>query len=139
VIESEAGLDVDRSVVVLPAFPSSVSQARHFLAIHAVGNADATLVVSEMVTNALVHCDGEVRLTIAMNPGCLRIEVWDGDGAAMPQLREVQLDREGGRGLHIMQAVCSAWGYHRDGTGKTVWAEMGWVPTATPPSSRGNW
>jgi anti-sigma regulatory factor (Ser/Thr protein kinase) len=127
VSEPRAALGCDRvDCLVLPWLASSVAQARGFVAHHVgrLDTEDATLVASEMVTNGLVHGQGEIRLTVATGPGCVRIEVWDG-AAAVPHLREVKLCREGGRGLHIMQAVCAAWGFHRDGPGKTVWAEIG--------------
>src|SRR3954467_4028327 len=94
--------------VALPAHPVSVPAARH--AIHEtlgdVPAADvAELVVSELVTNAIVHAQKECHLRVLRQDGSLRIEVTDpspeqpAPGPALPGGLE-----EEGRGLRIVQA-----------------------------------
>jgi anti-sigma regulatory factor (Ser/Thr protein kinase) len=81
----------------------------------------ARVVVSELVTNALQHGNGEITLRVVMD-GTLRIEVTDSAVRSMAELREP--DENGGRGLHIVDAHALAWGCTPDGTFKTVWAVL---------------
>ncbi|MFJ3674008.1 ATP-binding protein [Streptomyces sp. NPDC090106] len=71
---------------------------------------EALLVVSELLTNALVHSGtSEVSLVLAVRDGFLVITVVDGmPGAA--QLKEAGDDAESGRGLELVAAVAKACG-----------------------------
>jgi anti-sigma regulatory factor (Ser/Thr protein kinase) len=89
---------------------------------------DARLVVSELVTNAVVHAGdsgGALQLDVrADQNGCLYIAVIDASSAA-PVVRELTGDGEDGRGLHIVQQLGARWGVEPDGEGgKRVWIEL---------------
>jgi len=84
----------------------------------------ATLVVSELVTNAIRAswpCDASQAITmwLSANHENVVIEVWDGS-AEMPAPRPG--DDEGGRGLAIVAALSQSWGVYPDRHGKIVWA-----------------
>ncbi|MDW4903842.1 ATP-binding protein [Streptomyces sp. ADMS] len=93
---------------------------------------DAALVVSELMTNALLHGSIRgrlirVRLTVTTS---LRVEVSDPRAERMPCPREVADDDQFGRGLLLVGALAGQWGVGpREGVGKTVWAEWGLVVT----------
>ncbi|MDT0267957.1 ATP-binding protein [Streptomyces sp. DSM 44915] len=94
---------------------------------------DLTLVVSELVTNAIVHgktAQGrEVLLTFDLTPFHLRVEVRDsGDGCPRRQGGGVNGDSETGRGLDVVEAITSRWGVAERVIGKTVWAELALNP-----------
>ncbi|KOV58219.1 hypothetical protein ADK64_37195 [Streptomyces sp. MMG1121] len=91
----------------------------------------AELLVSELVTNALRHTRGPLRLNLQVRRGRLRCEVEDTDSAA-PVRRVVDTDAEGGRGMELLDLLAEAWGGTRTATGKTVWFEL---PAKTPPSA----
>ncbi|MEV8543660.1 ATP-binding protein [Streptomyces sp. NPDC051572] len=77
---------------------------------------DATLVVSELVTNAVKHGRGRpVGLRVRRLAHELRIEVTDGTPTPA-RLRSAGLDDENGRGLLLVAAVADKWGVSRDGT-----------------------
>jgi hypothetical protein len=83
---------------------------------------DAGLVVSELVTNAVVRSD-TVELRLVLVGGVLRIEV--GDAArGDPDVAEQTPDRIGGRGMAIVTAVSAAWGIGPSPKGKVVWAAL---------------
>lgn len=84
----------------------------------------ALLVVSELVTNAVMHgaCD-VTDLELRHDEGTLTIAVWD-PGADEVVVRDLDHDRVGGLGLHVMDRVASAWGVDLLGGGKTVWAVL---------------
>jgi anti-sigma regulatory factor (Ser/Thr protein kinase) len=86
----------------------------------------AELLVSELVTNALVHTASRFRLTLTAAHGVLRCEVSDTD-RRIPRVWEtgVTEDRESGRGMFLVDALAERWGCHRDGPGKTIWFELG--------------
>lgn len=108
-----------------------VRQARHLMRewlsdwdLAAVDD-QAQLLLSEIVTNALVHADSEVDVRIRRYPDCLRVEVRDSDphpAINVGRLGEAQA--EGGRGMMIVAALASAWGNSSSGRGKTVWFEL---------------
>ena len=86
--------------------------------------ADAVVVVSELVTNAIVHAPTPGELRLSLLPDVLRVAVTDA-GAGAPEPRHASSTREGGRGLYLVNALTSAWGMEPlpDG-GKVVWAEI---------------
>lgn len=84
---------------------------------------DVTLVVSEMVTNAVRHASPPVALEIQAEGGRVHIAVRDGSPDA-PQPRAAPTDAEGGRGLLLVDLLCEDHGVQADPPGKTVWATL---------------
>lgn len=85
---------------------------------------DAQLVVSELVTNAVVHAGRRCELGIAFRSGSLRVEVSD-EGAGGPEVQAASETSEHGRGLLLVSAMTDAWGVEpRLAGGKVVWAEL---------------
>jgi CheY-like chemotaxis protein len=115
---------------------TSAARARRFVeeqctawGFHAVLD-DALLVVSELVTNAVVHGESEAELRLIPGQGILRIEVAD-DGEAAPDPRLAGDDDEHGRGLLLISVLSTAWGTEAaPGGGKVVWADL---PVANEP------
>ncbi|QNP66497.1 SpoIIE family protein phosphatase [Streptomyces genisteinicus] len=109
--------------------PDAVMHARRFTArtLRSWGvreEADAALlVVSELVTNAIAHTRGEVRLHLALSSDRLRVAVSDASPRS-PVKPQVEWDSTGGRGLLIVEATTSAWGAVPLSGGKQVWAEI---------------
>ncbi|MEU6145931.1 ATP-binding protein [Streptomyces sp. NPDC047081] len=81
------------------------------------------LLVSELVTNALLHSRSRFRLTLSAAHGVLRCEVTD-SGRRIPRVVEAGTS-ESGRGMFLVDALALRWGCHQDGPGKTVWFELG--------------
>jgi signal transduction histidine kinase len=84
---------------------------------------DAELIVSELVTNAIDADCGGAQLTVTVEAGVVRIEVED-DASGLPQPADAGSNDERGRGLAIVAALSTRWGYERLGRGKRVWAEL---------------
>ncbi|WP_435228316.1 ATP-binding protein [Streptomyces sp. Tue6028] len=83
----------------------------------------AELLVSEVVTNALCHTRGPLRLNLQVRGSRLRCEVEDTDPAG-PVRRFVDVDDEGGRGIELLDLLTDAWGTSDTATGKTMWFEL---------------
>ena len=81
------------------------------------------LLVSELVTNAVIHASSAPRLEVALLPDRVRVEVQD-DDPALPARRVPDEDRPGGRGLLLLDGVASSWGAEPRGDGKVVWFEV---------------
>ncbi|MEV0277218.1 ATP-binding protein [Streptomyces sp. NPDC050610] len=134
----------------LAAVGSAVSMSRHFMRLtlgkwHARSiEGDATLVVSELVTNAVkatgvldrrptwleLETMNLVTVRLVGLDASVVIEVWD-TSKEMPVLQKADDDTEGGRGLLLVQETTKCWGSYRTSRGKLVWAEIT-VPEATP-------
>ena len=84
---------------------------------------DATLVVTELVTNAVVHGDSSFRLQLSRTSGAFRIEVVD-EGEGTPEPQPQDMEAEGGRGIMLVDAMASSWGVESVPSGKVVWAEI---------------
>ena len=84
---------------------------------------DLTLVVSELVTNAVVHGAGDVSLALTVDGDAVRIEVAD-EEPTLDRPAPADLDVESGRGLMLVSRVARSWGVRREGHGKTVWADL---------------
>ncbi|WP_255113927.1 MULTISPECIES: ATP-binding protein [Streptomyces] len=126
--------DVRRFAFELPARAESVARARRLatdrLAIWEVAGDvcdTAELVVSELFTNAVVHtASGRVVCELRDRGEHVRIAVHDeGCRVTGPRLRSAERE-ECGRGLLLVDAMCSAWGTHdaRHGAGRVVWADL---------------
>lgn len=85
------------------------------------------LVVTEMVTNAVLHAATPSELRLRYADGVLRIEVADGNPSP-PRPRPATAGDESGRGLLLIETLSQAWGCDAADSGKVVWAEL----TASP-------
>ena len=124
----QAGLGADVRTT-LPATVESAHQARTWarglLPRWGVDEAagDVLLVLSELVTNAVRHGRGEVRVRMAREPHLVRIEVADDDPTPM-RGRRFRSTRTSGRGLVLVSTICAQWGVDYEPDGKTVWADV---------------
>ncbi|MGF1427918.1 SpoIIE family protein phosphatase [Kitasatospora sp. LaBMicrA B282] len=82
----------------------------------------AELLVSELVTNALVHAQHPQRLRLYRDR-MLTLEVADA-GRSAPRLRPAGSEDEGGRGMHLINELAHRWGSRPTKEGKVVWAEL---------------
>lgn len=81
------------------------------------------LVVSELVTNAVLYGHGASSLLLRLSGDRITVEVAD-RSAVLPLTRPADDDAEIGRGMHIISAVTTDRGVRPDGTGKIVWCEL---------------
>jgi anti-sigma regulatory factor (Ser/Thr protein kinase) len=118
--------------LTVPGERQEVSRARGFVTrtlagagLPEVDSDAATLLTSELVTNAILHTasgrpGGTVSVVILGLPGGALIEVADGGSAGMPVVKGDALAGEG-QGHYLVQQMASQWGYRRDQAGTTVW------------------
>jgi anti-sigma regulatory factor (Ser/Thr protein kinase)/anti-anti-sigma regulatory factor len=86
----------------------------------------AVLLASELVTNAVVHSQGPVRLRLELHQERLHLAVYDQSPRLLALATEPgDLEAEGGRGLLIIDQLASAWGVHPSpGGGKAIWCVL---------------
>jgi len=86
---------------------------------------DAMLLVTELVTNAVLH--GEPPLTVAVECRELALEIRVRDsGADLPLIRTTSVEDESGRGMLLLSSVAADWGVERmPAGGKEVWFQLG--------------
>lgn len=82
-----------------------------------------TLLVSELVTNAVVHARSEVEVSVRLLPDAVRIEVADNEPTA-PVLRHADGTDTGGRGMELVDSLARAWGIDERDDGKSIWFEL---------------
>lgn len=125
------------SVQMLPYTASSVGVARRRLlgdladaGVHEATACDASLILSELISNALRHASplpgGTVRVSWRLRGDCVEIAVGDGGGPTAPVVNRPAAGALGGRGLGIVDRLSLRWGVHtrQDGGETTVWAEL---------------
>ena len=81
------------------------------------------LLVSELVTNAVMHARSSAELHVDLGTSMLRVEVID-RGDRLPMLSSPEDDAESGRGLQMIRQLTDRFGWTRLSTGKSVWFEM---------------
>ena len=126
--------------LTIPGRPEQVATARAFVArtlsSHQIG-ADydaATLLTSEIVTNAIQHTKsgvdgGTVTIVVIDVPHGVLVEIID-DGSAGTPVVKGDLYAAEGHGLFLVQHLAAQWGYLRDPAGTTVWFHL---PAADQP------
>lgn len=82
------------------------------------------LLVSEVVTNVVLHAGTPGELVIERRDGSVRIEVHDGAGQ-MPQRKAYGDEASTGRGLALVELLADDWGADPTDAGKCVWFEVG--------------
>ncbi len=159
---------LDERSEVLPGEPASVGRARRMVSgtleswgLDALVD-DASLLVSEVVTNAVLHAGTEVVVSIRRHGSGVRIEVADGS-PVVPTRRRYHGDAVTGRGLQILESTASNWGTTTSsgggggggggggdgggggGGGKVVWFDLGEPVTGASdgegphPAPAGKW
>ncbi|MFD6531900.1 ATP-binding protein [Streptomyces sp. NPDC060184] len=88
------------------------------------------LLISELVTNAVVHTGCPAVLRMLFGPtgapgagGTVRVEVADAS-ARPPKQRHAEGDDTNGRGLELVDGLADRWGWMPEGTGKQIWCEV---------------
>jgi DNA-binding NarL/FixJ family response regulator len=119
---------VERVSTELPTDPAAVGTARRWvrelLAPSVVEELDVVeLLVSELVTNAIVHASSAPRVEVELGRDRIRVAVYDADPTP-PARRTPDLDRVGGRGLLLLDQLADRWGSEPSGSGKVVWFEV---------------
>jgi len=119
------------AVVVLAADGAAPRAGRHHLIVvcRALGTAPevvevALVLVSELVTNAVLHGRSSPRLSVKTGTGgALYVGVGD-DDSRHPVLQDDDEQALGGRGLRLLDGLASRWGVRPDPPGKIVWFEL---------------
>jgi signal transduction histidine kinase len=123
--------------------PEAAYQARQFVASAiapwtTIGDREiAVLLVSELVTNAVVHAQTVIDVEVSIDGSVVHVEVRD----RRPDRPIVRGDgpEEHGRGLKILDGLATAWGTTSDGHTKTVWFDLTFGPRyAQPRHGRGS-
>jgi anti-sigma regulatory factor (Ser/Thr protein kinase) len=120
---------VDYAALTLPAEPRSASLARRFVTETLTDwdadgfTWDASVIVSELTTNAVLHARTRFTVTLSLLADVLRIEVADGS-TRVPIPRDYGRQATTGRGLAMLGALTRAHGVHATHEGKTVWCEL---------------
>jgi anti-sigma regulatory factor (Ser/Thr protein kinase) len=130
-------VSVRQKELELPFTPEAVPRARSVVRDLASGMwaqaiEDAELMVSEIVTNAVLHGAPTLRITVAVEDDELMVRVADGGGTWATTAGPTAPDAPSGRGLQIVDLLSTDWGVDVRPTsrGKTVWFSVRAQPEA---------
>jgi hypothetical protein len=79
--------------------------------------------VTELVTNAILHARTVVQVCLERRDEIVRVEVRDGS-PIRPALRDHGLHATTGRGLALVSRLAATWGVDVGSDGKVVWAHL---------------
>lgn len=112
-----------------PSTPASAGHARRFVE-SVLSSADldhltytATLLVSELVANAVLHTGTPLTVVVSPDGDRVRVEVHDGS-PSLPVRKHYSTTSGTGRGLLLVERMASDWGSASTGGGKVVWFEL---------------
>jgi len=118
-----------------------VSEARHWLAEllpKCPARDDVVLVATELCTNAVQHTasgrGGFFALEVTWQGATIRISVADAGAPTEPCLTDDPL-AERGRGLLVVNELCSRTGFSGDHRGRVAWGDVLWDGPAVPPAA----
>jgi len=115
--------------LTLPTKPEAVAVGRHALGAALTGIMDGDahdvvmLLISELLTNAIVHGRPPISLSATRSAQTLRVEVRDGS-ESLPVERHPSEAPVGGWGLKLVSELASRWGADVTAGGKRVWFEL---------------
>ena len=115
--------------VTLPPDTRSPWQARRFVTDVLADEASepvastVALLVSEMVTNAVLHARTEITVSVEYQGDWLRVEVADSSPVG-PTVRNFTTQAATGRGLQLVEELADRWGTEPSPDGKVVWFEV---------------
>jgi anti-sigma regulatory factor (Ser/Thr protein kinase) len=122
----------------LPPEARSVRTARRLLteALLKFGCADlevtTSLLISEIVTNAVLHARTPLTVSIEQAPDGVRVAVADGS-KVIPAVRHYSREATTGRGIRLVESMASSWGVEPTADGKTVWFVVSSTPADGEP------
>lgn len=112
----------------------SASKARDFVCLHLTDHhllylvEDIRVVVSELVTNAVVHARTPLTVTIQELPLCVMLTVQD-NSVSPPVTIVAKVGDTGGRGLDVIEQLSNDWGFSSGADDdKSVWASFATRP-----------
>lgn len=125
---SALGRAASEATLALEPHPASTTVARHWVAEQLrdlpVDVAEtASLLTSEVVTNAVLHAATMLTVSLTRRGRLVRVAV-DDQNPALPAVRHVALDAVTGRGLYLVETLAARWGTRSTSTGKEVWFEL---------------
>ena len=129
---SSAGAAADAH---FPAEGSSAGAARRFVAatLRGWGLEDleevSRLLVSELVSNVVLHAETDLEVRLRRSDGRVRVEVHDRN-PRLPERKHYSPTSATGRGLVFVSELAQAWGVTPTPGGKAVWFELDEQPTA---------
>ena len=112
-----------------PSTPASAGQARRFVdrALDDAGMShlsyEATLLVSELVANAILHTGTPFDVVVKPDGQHVRVEVHDGS-PELPVRKRYSNMSGTGRGLLLVERMAAGWGADLTSKGKVVWFEL---------------
>ena len=114
-----------RWTVVSPAQLTGLrAQLRHLAGLWAMTE-DCTdrllMIVNELVSNAIDHARTACEISIQRSRSLVRVLVAD-DSPLPPRIPPRDVNAARGRGLQMVKALSSRWGWTTSDRGKTVWA-----------------
>ena len=121
----------------LPCLTKSASVARSFArdVLHVSGLDglvdDCQLLVSELVTNVVLHAGTEIDLRCFTYSDAVRFEVRDGS-SVLPGIRHYDISAATGRGISLVDAISTRWGANPEPHGKVVWFQIGETQVSPP-------
>jgi anti-sigma regulatory factor (Ser/Thr protein kinase) len=119
--------------LALRPLPASAATARQFVGDTLGGwgcdafSDAARLLVSELVTNAVLHARTDVEVVVRLLRSGIRVEVHDRSTAA-PVVRRYEDEAMTGRGLALVDELATKWGVDPLRDGKSVWFELDETP-----------
>ncbi len=128
----DSAIPEEPTAAVVEQFPATLiapRDARHLVArtLEAWGRVDlvddASLAVTELATNAVVHAHSDFELTLTTRDGVVRVAVRD-SSRAEPFVRPPSQSASSGRGMILVEAIGSQWGCELEPDGKQVWVEF---------------
>lgn len=114
--------------MMLPPDAESPRRARYLARDALAGQSEETtelvmLLVSEVVTNAVLHARSDIRVAISWNGDAVRVEVAD-HSPLLPAQRHFSEMATTGRGIQLVDEIADSWGLVPGDEGKVVWFEL---------------
>jgi len=129
--DDDGAVGVSRLELQLPHTTESVRRARRtiaaFLDLSDVPRPvvdDLLLLVSELVTNAVIHAGSPAVVRLDADVERIKVAVSDLDPATQPSVTDPEPTASSGRGVLLVDRLAARWGVEPQHQGKVVWFEL---------------